>query len=142
MNWLTSSGFGSSGCCREKASSRCVNMAARCAPRMALSSARVNRDAAPPLRSPSWRCAVLRLPMTMVSKLLKSCATLPESWPTAYLLRLQQPRARLLEHLLGQALSYEPFPWPVPHGRQRLVGSWVPVEDNQWPMRIRGRHEV
>src|SRR5258707_880314 len=49
MNLLGSSGFGSSGCCREKASSRCVSMAARCAPRMALSSERFNRDATPPV---------------------------------------------------------------------------------------------
>ena len=48
-NLFTSSGFGSSGCRREKASSRLVSAAARCAPRIALSSARSRFGLAPRL---------------------------------------------------------------------------------------------
>ncbi len=75
---------GSSACWREKASSRLVRVAARCAPCSAISLARVMRaTAADGGRSGSWRPIMSRPPSTMVRRLLKSCATPPVSWPTA-----------------------------------------------------------
>ena len=45
--------------------------------------ARARRPAPGLARSASWRLMVSRLPTMMVSRLLKSCATPPVSWPTA-----------------------------------------------------------
>ena len=73
---LTSSGFGSRGCCRENARSRWVSDAARCAPRMALSTKCSMLAASDPVCL-IWRRTVSRLPTMMVRRLLKSCATPP-----------------------------------------------------------------
>ena len=81
-NLLTSIGFGSSGCRREKASSRLVSAAARCAPRIALRRALQIEPAFRRLLG-AWRCAVSRLPITIIRRLLKSWAMPPLSWPTA-----------------------------------------------------------
>ena len=75
------SGLGSSACRRENASSLLVRAAARCAPRLAFESARCRFGLVLPRRR--WRCAVSRLPITIISRLLKSWAMPPLSWPTA-----------------------------------------------------------
>ena len=67
---------GISGCRREKASRRSVS----CAARQALPSAAdtIGWNSCPEVRR---RSMVSRLPRITVSKLLKSCATPPVSWP-------------------------------------------------------------
>ena len=71
---------GSSGWRREKASRRWVSVAARSAPTRALPSARTIRGSP---ASPTWRRAASTLPVMTVSRLLKSWAMPPVSWPTA-----------------------------------------------------------
>ena len=82
---LASIDLGASGCWREKASSRLVSVTARCTPCSAMSLARAIRVGRG-RRLPSagiWRPIMSRPPITIVSRLLKSCATPPVSWPTA-----------------------------------------------------------
>ena len=79
---LRSRSLGSSGWRREKASRRCVSVAARWAPRIALAIERCRFAALPP--SPWASCLTLsRLPMMIMRRLLKSWAMPPLSWPTA-----------------------------------------------------------
>ena len=70
--------FGASACLRAKASRRCVRSAPRCAAVVIISA------------STRWRASSRfssvsssALPITTVSRLLKSCATPPVSWPIA-----------------------------------------------------------
>ena len=76
---FTSTGCGASGWRREKARRRAVSAAARRAPLIALSAERRSRAAS----SGRFRCRISRLPITTWSRLLKSCAMPPVSWPTA-----------------------------------------------------------
>src|SRR4051812_6880207 len=52
---LTSSAVGLSGCCREKANSRLVRVAARCAPRIAFSRRRASLICPPSVHDSNWR---------------------------------------------------------------------------------------
>ena len=81
MNLLTSIGFGLSGCRREYARRRCARIAARRATRRAAEIERFCRMAEGVAES-ALRCTISRLPMTTISKLLKSCAP-PVSCPIA-----------------------------------------------------------
>ncbi len=76
--WLRSTMAGCSGWLREKASSRRVSSAPRSAPPSA--SWMVSRNSG---SEAACSAAISRLPMMMPSRLLKSCATPPVSWPTA-----------------------------------------------------------
>ena len=81
---LASIDFGSSGCWRENASSRLVSVAARRTPSSAMSLPRTMRAVAGEASSAgSCRPIMSSPPSMMVSRLLKSCATPPVSWPTA-----------------------------------------------------------
>ena len=101
---MGSIGFGSRAWRREKASSRLVKAAARCAPRMALPSAR-SRLGLGERGLFALRWAVSRLPITIISRLLKSCAMPPLSWPIASIFC----EGQVAPVLLQQALSLHPF---------------------------------
>ena len=97
ISLLTSTGFGSSGCWREKASRRCVNCAARSAPVSALSSARSARASTTP------RLAMPRLPMMMVEQIVEVVRDAAgQLADRLHLLRLPQ---RLLGQLRGARAS-------------------------------------
>ncbi|MNO92191.1 hypothetical protein D3C76_837580 [compost metagenome] len=73
----TSSGCGNSCCLRANASMRWVSAAPRRVASMALCQSSFTRGS-----SGRWRCSICRPPMITVSRLLKSCATPPVSWPS------------------------------------------------------------
>ena len=79
MPWISarrSTGTARRSCCRANASRRCVSDAPRSAPCIAPSISRCSRGSSGRrLRNRS------RLPITAISRLLKSCATPPVSWP-------------------------------------------------------------
>ena len=81
---LASIACGANVCWRENASKRLVNVTARCAPCTAISRPRTIRAAAADGgTSAMYRPIMSSPPITTVSRLLKSCATPPVSWPTA-----------------------------------------------------------
>src|SRR5215470_13535829 len=98
MNWLRSSGFGSSGCCREKASSRCVNMAAHGVVERALQPGRHS-----PAQGAELALRGFEIADDDGEQIVEIvCHTAGELADGFHLLPFEQPLARLLEHFLGQ----------------------------------------